>query len=376
MAPVFSIPESPSQGNPDQVIRKMLESQGYSIVSYMGSRSEAGGFELYEVTSTCSGARKQVRVYGATGSILHRSYLEMLRQSYIVHPHIVQPTALWQSERVLMFFLEHTPGSTPLRCAVPTGGLPYPNARFLFQQLVLTVHFCHISGLHLRNITPEDILIMWTSEGTPILKLCNFSHAKHARLEGPTVTPQPPSHHMAPHPQRIRELPPDVPGHNLLQTRLGVCEDYSRVCDVWSLAVTLYFLLYQCWPFSMSQIAQWANIPADQWHDDDHVRYGKEGVPDEVTGVMRRVFRAGRVNPRDYDGPTVADIMNGAWFQEGLPPGAHRMTASATRNTDARKQWLPYQELLRKVAAHEDPFGTSNVCADMFQGCLLGVDDA
>ena len=32
---------------------------------------------------------------------------------------------------------------------------------------------------------------------------------------------------------------------------------YGPICDIWSAAVTLYYLLYTKWPFSDKQILEW-----------------------------------------------------------------------------------------------------------------------
>lgn len=51
----------------------------------------------------------------------------------------------------------------------------------------------------------------------------------------------------------------------------------ARAADMWSVCVTLYFLLFSKWPFEKSSIALWATKPRELWNDDKEIQY--PGMP-------------------------------------------------------------------------------------------------
>jgi hypothetical protein len=55
--------------------------------------------------------------------------------------------------------------------------------------------------------------------------------------------------------------PAVVRNHNKDAARL---KPFAEICDLWSAAVTLYYLLYQTWPFLREEISSWRdekNVP-------------------------------------------------------------------------------------------------------------------
>lgn len=52
---------------------------------------------------------------------------------------------------------------------------------------------------------------------------------------------------------------------------------YAPVCDVWSAAVTLHYLVYAKWPFSKNQILSWASPGSTvEW---EKVKFSKSALP-------------------------------------------------------------------------------------------------
>jgi serine/threonine protein kinase len=51
---------------------------------------------------------------------------------------------------------------------------------------------------------------------------------------------------------------------------------YGPICDIWSAAVTLYYLLYTKWPFSDKQILEWTQ-PGSKV-EDDKVKYPESEI--------------------------------------------------------------------------------------------------
>jgi serine/threonine-protein kinase SRK2 len=61
-----------------------------------------------------------------------------------------------------------------------TGGQPRLGvalARWYFQQIILTVHYCHARNVIFRDLKPSNVLMVWGPNG-PTLQLCDFGWAK------------------------------------------------------------------------------------------------------------------------------------------------------------------------------------------------------
>ena len=105
--------------------------------------------------------------------------------SELHHPHIVQPKSLIRTPDFLCIVTEYANGGDLFRMVRRGGahGLPVPAARFLFQQLILALEFCHSVDIYIRNINPSNLLIFWNDKGMPILKISDFHVAKDVRLQ-------------------------------------------------------------------------------------------------------------------------------------------------------------------------------------------------
>lgn len=110
-------------------------------------------------------------------------------------------------------------------------GLPEANARWIFQQLVLTVRYCHTQvNITLGDIKLENVLL--ESNPIPIIKLCDFGYSGPTGLkqapDGLVGTPQ----YMAP---------------ELLATHPRLID--PAAADVWACGVALYVMLTGTYPF-------------------------------------------------------------------------------------------------------------------------------
>lgn len=92
--------------------------------------------------------------------------------SAITHPHIVQPKSLIRTHSCLCVLADHANGGDVFQMVLRDGrGLAPAAARFLFQQLVLTVMFSHLFAMFLVDIKPSRLLVFWNQHGMPILKI-------------------------------------------------------------------------------------------------------------------------------------------------------------------------------------------------------------
>lgn len=51
-------------------------------------------------------------------------------------------------------------------------------SRFFFQQIILTVKYCHEKGIIIRDLKPANLLVTWGPNGPSRLQLCDFGWAK------------------------------------------------------------------------------------------------------------------------------------------------------------------------------------------------------
>ena len=103
--------------------------------------------------------------------------------STLAHPHIVQAQRLQRTPHFLLIVTEYANGGTLNRLIHDNrGGLPEDAARYLFQQVLLTVRFCHRLNIRIRNIDLENFLVFW-KDGKPIVKIANLGFAKDVETE-------------------------------------------------------------------------------------------------------------------------------------------------------------------------------------------------
>lgn len=103
--------------------------------------------------------------------------------SGLVHPHIVRLQKLLRTPGHVCVLTEAVRGGNIFSLARRAGaaGLPAPAARFLFQQVLATVHFLQRYGIHVADVNPSGFLVHWNDRGMPILKLAVLS--LHSKLE-------------------------------------------------------------------------------------------------------------------------------------------------------------------------------------------------
>lgn len=84
-----------------------------------------------------------------------------------------------------------------LKVVQQNGHLSENMARWLFQQLVFAVDYCHRKGIANRDIKLDNLLLDMSIHGTPqypILKVCDWGYAKseyHQSLATSTVVSDP-----------------------------------------------------------------------------------------------------------------------------------------------------------------------------------------
>ncbi|KAI8473311.1 MAG: serine carboxypeptidase S28-domain-containing protein [Monoraphidium minutum] len=150
------------------------------------------------------------------------------------HPHIVEFREVFLTPSHLGVVMEYVDGENLQQFLANTGGRASEAlARFLFQQLVLALDFCHRKGKVSRDVKLANTLLALAQNQLPLVKLCDFGYSKDTML------------HSAPASQVGTALfvAPEVM-HNFSN------EPYDGAqADVWSCGIVLFILLFGRHPF-------------------------------------------------------------------------------------------------------------------------------
>lgn len=94
-----------------------------------------------------------------------------------MHPHMLKLGDVFPTPDYLVVGMEYANAKSLERSLAMqfqsrhTCALPYPLAIFFFQQVVLTMEFCHQNGVHFRGLQPKHVLISRDKQGNPLVKL-------------------------------------------------------------------------------------------------------------------------------------------------------------------------------------------------------------
>jgi serine/threonine-protein kinase SRK2 len=208
---------------------------------------------------------------------------ELLNQRMCaLHPNIVQLREVFLTADYLAVAMEYADGGDLSEHIDQQyqKGIDYmseDDARWIFQQLIVAVDYCHRLGIANRDIKLDNMLLHgpWPR---PQLKLCDFGFSKNEVVQSVSKSTCGTPEYMA----------PEV----LFEMKYN-----GQDADVWSCGVSLYVMLTGVFPFSR---------PTDE---------AEAESAGGSTRVMRHMFR-----PNPAERCTTEDIMAHPWFTRNLPP--------------------------------------------------------
>lgn len=102
----------------------------------------------------------------------------------LLHPHIVQLQEVFLTQHYLGIAMEYANGGDTFDYVVKCRGIREPEARWLFQQLIIAVDYCHKREIVNRDLKLENTLLHWhTGREWPTIKLCDFGYSKNERTQ-------------------------------------------------------------------------------------------------------------------------------------------------------------------------------------------------
>ena len=102
---------------------------------------------------------------------------EVQNHRILRHPHVIGFHRVLEVGGHLAIVMEYADGSSLFRLVKMNRRLSEPLARWIFQQLILAVDYCHRKGIASRDIKCENVLLI-RGHRLPIVKLSDFGYSK------------------------------------------------------------------------------------------------------------------------------------------------------------------------------------------------------
>ncbi|DBA77617.1 TPA: hypothetical protein ACH3X1_009416 [Trebouxia sp. C0004] len=225
---------------------------------------------------------------------------EILHQSCLEHPFIIPIKEVFLTKEHLAIAMEYAPGGDLYQHMIarkPLCRLPEDEARWIFQQLLIGLDYCHKKGVANRDLKLENLLLDRKDTGSrPLVKICDFGYSKHD-VNSPAKTVVGTPVYMAP------------------EIILAAKHYDAKKADLWSCGVILFVLLYGRYPFD-----------ATERHYARKVVTADYTIPEQVpvSGECKALVHH-LLCPDPKARICMEDILAQPWFRKALPAGALTM---------------------------------------------------
>jgi serine/threonine-protein kinase SRK2 len=271
-----------------------------------------------------------------------RELLNHQELSATQHPHIVEFKEVFNTTTYLAIAMEYVEGDNLQTFLESMNGKLQENlARFVFQQLLIAIDFCHRKGKVNRDLKLANTLIALTDGQLPLLKLCDFGFSKDTYR------------HSAPQSQVGTALfvAPEV----MIQIN-GQSYD-GKAADVWACGIILFITLFGKHPFlraedtSLPQNVQIVKLFQRVVNSDYYIAPEEQhSVSPDCLDLLQHILVA---DPQRRF--TVPQIMQHSWFANCLPEGAHGMNDHYLSRTPAFGAGQAAADIERLVQQAEVP---------------------
>ncbi|XP_071632894.1 serine/threonine-protein kinase SIK3 isoform X3 [Temnothorax longispinosus] len=221
-----SVPTSHNEVSQEFSVNKLIRVGYYELEKTIGK----GNFAVVKMaTHVVTKSKVAIKIIDKT-KLNEENLAKIFREVHIMkrlrHPHIIRLYQVMETEKMIYLVTEYAPGGEIFDHLVRNGRMPEPEARRIFRQIVLAVHYLHQQRVVHRDLKAENLLL----DADNNIKLADFGFSNEYTPGVPLSTwcGSPP--YAAP---EIFE---------------GKHYDGPRA-DVWSLGVVLYVLVCGALPF-------------------------------------------------------------------------------------------------------------------------------
>ncbi|KAG0340699.1 NUAK SNF1-like kinase 2 [Podila horticola] len=284
--------------------RKYGELPGYSYIGTIG-QGNFGKVLLAENDST--GEQVAVKILEKAQFKSEQQRLHATREARLMatlrHPNIVDVKTVLEDDARILIVMENLTGGELFDYISNKGSLDEKEARRIFHQIVLAIHYCHENNVVHRDLKPENILL--DSERNVRVADFGFGNNWHKDRHLTTYCGSP-----------FYAAPEMVSGTPYI----------GPETDVWSLGVILYVLVCGRLPFDASDLPQlFAQIKRGNYQKP------REGSID-VCSLIHRMLT---VDPKRR--ATLSDVLRSRWMRsDGMESMATALPALSTATTTLR----------------------------------------
>lgn len=244
---------------------------------------------------------------------------EVRNHKILRHPHVIRFKRALEVGGHLAIFMEYANGSNLFHAVKSNRRLSEPLARWIFQQLILAVDYCHRKGVASRDIKCENVLLV-KGHKLPIVKLSDFGYSHSTSIQG-----RPAKYEALPFSETdgncrsivgsLDYMAPEVIGNSK-----NVSYDGYKA-DIWSCGVVLYVMVTGQYPFSKKN--------------------SSKTNPKEREGLIKRIFELDFICPgylsqelvdlihKMITNPerrfSLKEVMSHSWFLRNFPTEAATM---------------------------------------------------
>jgi eukaryotic-like serine/threonine-protein kinase len=272
----------------------------YKVLERLGS----GGFaQVYLCEHKLMRRRVAVKVLPVAktkdSSALERFYREARAVAALDHPNIVHAYDIDQDEDLHFLVMEYVDGANLQEIVKRTGPLSVLRATNYIWQAALALQHAHEQGLVHRDIKPGNILV----DRTGVVKVLDMGLALFFREEDEQLTKK--------HDDGTLGTADYLSPEQAMDSH-----DVDIRTDIYSLGVTLYFLLTGRAPFEGMPVAQ--KLLAQQMKQPKPVSDYRKDVPAELAAVLDKMM-AKKADQRYAVPGEVADAL-APFVQTGIEP--------------------------------------------------------
>ncbi|KAI7820967.1 kinase-like domain-containing protein [Gamsiella multidivaricata] len=289
---------SVSSSSKESYRRKYGDIQGYT---YIGTIGQGNFGKVLLAENDITGEHVAVKILEKAQFKSEQQRLHATREARLMatlrHPNIVDVKTVMEDDYRILIVMENLTGGELFDYISNKGSLDEEEARRIFQQIVLAIHYCHENKVVHRDLKPENILL--DSERNVRVADFGFGNNWHKDRHLTTYCGSP-----------FYAAPEMVSGTPYI----------GPETDVWSLGVILYVLVCGRLPFDASDLpALFAQIKRGNYQKP------REGSID-VCSLIHRMLT---VDPKRR--ATLADVLRSRWMRaDGMESLATALPALST----------------------------------------------